>query len=407
MQKTVSENKRRLALNMIVGPGEAADLARCLKTFEALSTFDEIVIVNTSNDSAIDAVANEYGAKLLRKEWTSERYPYGDFGGARQMALDATESEWVMWLDADDVCLKEHREKLQRVRERVLSDEAQEADVFFMRYTLVFDETGSEVVPFMRDRIWRRQPRFRWVRPVHEGITPSVQSVNAGEINGVSVTHMPGKPGATSSERNLRILEHEIIHNGDTSPEMRFFYCRDLMEAGRLKDARAELEKLLIDMVLPTSYLFMLCMTMALKCGFNGVPLRPSILDIKDEKIPDVEHWLRMAISVDAGHPEPLVLLGDIYLRRGLIDTAKRLYSLAMKKDCSKSRTITIAPFYKELPASRLAEVNESIGEFDAALFYNRMAIRENIHEAKYWIQRRNIIERLQTEVQGVLSAES
>ncbi len=83
----------RLTVAMIVR--DAEDLLRdSLESIESIA--DEIVIADTgSADKTID-VANEFGAKVVEREWSD------DFSAARNFCLKHVTGDWILWLDAGD-----------------------------------------------------------------------------------------------------------------------------------------------------------------------------------------------------------------------------------------------------------------------------------------------------------------
>jgi len=79
---------------MIVRNG-GAGLARCLHS--ALPAVDGIVIGDTGSTDESVSVARDFGARLLEVPWEN------DFAKARNAVLGAVKSDWVLWLDADEM----------------------------------------------------------------------------------------------------------------------------------------------------------------------------------------------------------------------------------------------------------------------------------------------------------------
>ena len=83
-----------LALSMIVRDAEST-LDRCLESARGLC--DEIVIADTGSIDRTQEVARAAGARVFSIPWEN------DFARARNRALDAVQSDWVLVLDADEL----------------------------------------------------------------------------------------------------------------------------------------------------------------------------------------------------------------------------------------------------------------------------------------------------------------
>src|SRR5207237_491740 len=74
---------------------EEAMLPRCLEA--AAAHVDEIIVVDTGSTDRTMDIAREFGATVIETEWT------GDFSAARNVSFDAATSDWIFYLDADEV----------------------------------------------------------------------------------------------------------------------------------------------------------------------------------------------------------------------------------------------------------------------------------------------------------------
>ena len=81
---------------VVVTKNEGARIARCL---EALTEFDEVVVVDSGSDDATYGIAREIGARVESFVWNG-RYPK-----KRQWCLDCLNlvHDWVFFVDADEV----------------------------------------------------------------------------------------------------------------------------------------------------------------------------------------------------------------------------------------------------------------------------------------------------------------
>lgn len=87
------KNVTRLALVMIVRD-EARSLARCLESVRP--HVDEMIVLDTGSTDDTVAIATRCGASVHHYVWTD------DFSAARNVALDHSDADWNLVLDADD-----------------------------------------------------------------------------------------------------------------------------------------------------------------------------------------------------------------------------------------------------------------------------------------------------------------
>ncbi|MGL0820593.1 glycosyltransferase family 2 protein [Vibrio vulnificus] len=100
-----SINKPTLAVALIV-KNEAANLDACLKTVEGW--VDEIVILDSGSSDETEAVARRYTDKFfVNTEWPG-------FGPQRRLAQQYVESDYVLWLDADERVTPELKASIQQ-----------------------------------------------------------------------------------------------------------------------------------------------------------------------------------------------------------------------------------------------------------------------------------------------------
>lgn len=150
----------RLGLTMIVGPGDADVLERCLKSVEG-PLYDEVWITVTAPDRDIREVADRHATRVLEYEWTH------DFSAARNVGwlgmLEDPSITHKMWLDADDV--------LKPDAVRALLDLKPALDggtIVLMDYVYSHDEHDRPLLVLPRERIYPNVPGYEWHDPIHE-----------------------------------------------------------------------------------------------------------------------------------------------------------------------------------------------------------------------------------------------
>jgi (heptosyl)LPS beta-1,4-glucosyltransferase len=77
---------------IIITKNEANNIRRAL---DSVKFADEIIINDSGSTDGTVEIASEYGCRIIRSEFKG-------FGQAKQTALDAAKSDWVLSLDADE-----------------------------------------------------------------------------------------------------------------------------------------------------------------------------------------------------------------------------------------------------------------------------------------------------------------
>ena len=93
---TGSGGRKKLSIAM-VARNEAANIGR---TLESVRWADEMVVVDSGSSDQTIAIAESYGARVIREPWKG-------YGGQMNSALDHCRSEWLFSLDADEVMTAE------------------------------------------------------------------------------------------------------------------------------------------------------------------------------------------------------------------------------------------------------------------------------------------------------------
>lgn len=181
----------KLALSMIVRDA-AGTLDACLRS--AKGVVDEIVIADTgSNDSTVE-IALGHEARVIHIPWEN------DFASARNRALAEVTADWVLSLDAD--------ERLDPESVRAIPSLLGKASVAGYQVTIrnyvmsledrIWDRPATPNISQWPDaqpfpayvehenvRLFRRDPRIRFVGRVHESVGPSIEN------SGLKLGHAP------------------------------------------------------------------------------------------------------------------------------------------------------------------------------------------------------------------------
>jgi GT2 family glycosyltransferase len=213
-----------LGLAMIVKDEEEV-LARCLESAKGL--VDEIVIVDTGSTDRTVEIARGFGARVLHHtcELLDGKW-IPDFSAARNQSFEAVESEWIFWLDADDIIAEGDLPAFLELKAS-LTRAAYDCVQLPYYYTHRPDGQPEHIVKDL-PRILRRSIQPRWADPVHECL--HIPPPERCEKLDLPIHHYKtGKGMAACSDRNLRIMK-AAIDRGTASDRIRFYYGKELFD---------------------------------------------------------------------------------------------------------------------------------------------------------------------------------
>ncbi len=372
---------KTLALNVIVGANEAFELNRCLESACVEGVFDEIVIVVTTKDEDVKKVAEKFTDKVFYFKWCD------DFSAARNVALKHTTTDFMMWLDADDVIDEPSRSRLMRMKHYISQDSH---DVYLVPYNLVYNEDGDVMQFIPRDRVFRRFKNLKWEYKVHEQTASKNKKRNVASFKGISIEHRPTKVETTGVLRNLEILKKEFEKDTD-SEHYGFFYARDLMITDQMDKALLIFDNLVRRRLGTPDNLFSCAMNIANYYTYDGED------GLKEDTLDMGENYSRIALSFSEKYAEPYVLLGDIFHFRGRINEAIDFYKSAMTKKLD-GFGLQQTEFYEKFPADRLSmiyENDDSTTALEQALFYNKLALQHDMKDEKLLENRKRILQKI------------
>lgn len=200
---------KTISLCMIV-KNENDVLGRCLDS--AADLVDEIVIVDTGSTDNTKEIASKYTNQIFDFPWRD------DFAAARNFAFAQGKSDYLFWLDADDVI--EEKDRLLFLQEKERLDE--NPHMVMMDYHVSFDEKGNPTFSYRRERLVKRNAGFRWKGRIHEVIPPHgiVQQWKAAICHRKEVQKDP--------DRNLRIFQSMINQGEILDARQQYYYGREL-----------------------------------------------------------------------------------------------------------------------------------------------------------------------------------
>lgn len=93
----------------VITLNEEVNLRRCLGSLKGLA--DEIVVVDSGSTDDTEAVAGEFGARWVERDWPG-------FREQKNRALDLATHDWVLSLDADEALSEALQKELAALKER-------------------------------------------------------------------------------------------------------------------------------------------------------------------------------------------------------------------------------------------------------------------------------------------------
>lgn len=213
---------------------EERDVAACLAS--AAGACDEALVVDTGSTDRTRECAREAGARVLEFAWTD------DFAAARNFALEHARGAWVLFLDADERLGPGAAEKI-RAAVRV-------KDAIAFRIEIVSTVGAGLPQRSTLLRLFRRDPRIRYVRRIHESVNESIAvilretSMRVYDLD-VTITHSGYTPERFAAlrkrERNLRL--HRLTVADAPNDPYAWYRFGDELRAADASEARAALDR--------------------------------------------------------------------------------------------------------------------------------------------------------------------
>lgn len=222
--KTIKINQPTIALAMIVRDCPES-LDKLLESVRPIK-FDEIIIIDTGSGSpATLEVALKHGAVTYKWEDPDPDFfkahgHISDFASARQFSFDQTKSDYVIWLDADDIFIgaQNFRPQINDAYAKFGPDLA-----VALTYNYSKDDRGNWNTIQKRTRVVRKDA-FYWMGKCHEDLIAKKNAIFKAILPTVCrIEHDHLANDATGHKRdtrNVAILEHALEKDGDLDPRL-------------------------------------------------------------------------------------------------------------------------------------------------------------------------------------------
>jgi glycosyltransferase involved in cell wall biosynthesis len=232
-QKAVPATGQTVSLCMIVKDEEAM-LPQCLAS--VADFVDELIVVDTGSTDRTVEIAEGFGATILHHEWD------GDFAAARNVGLEAATSDWLMYLDADEVLVEGEGEKL-----RALLGHTWREGIFLVETNHVGELEDGVGVQHNALRLFKNRDAYRFTGRVHEQFAHALPTEPERiEYSLVRIEHY-GYLGQVREDkgkarRNLELLQRQLAEGIDT-PFLHFNLGSERAAAGDVAGSLEHLER--------------------------------------------------------------------------------------------------------------------------------------------------------------------
>jgi glycosyltransferase involved in cell wall biosynthesis/thioredoxin-like negative regulator of GroEL len=232
-QRAIPATGQTVSLCMIVKDEESM-LPQCLASVKDF--VDELIVVDTGSTDRTVEIAEGFGATILHHEWD------GDFAAARNVGLDAATSDWLMYLDADEVLNEGEGEKLREVLGHTWRE-----GIFLVETNHVGEIEDGVGVQHNALRVFKNRPEYRFEGRVHEQFAHKLPTLPERiEYSQVRIEHY-GYLGAIRESkgkqtRNLELLQRQLAEGVDT-PFLHFNLGSEQAAAGDVAGSLVHLSR--------------------------------------------------------------------------------------------------------------------------------------------------------------------
>lgn len=338
-----------LSVCMIV-KNEEDVLSRCLECLKEIA--DEIIIVDTGSTDKTKEIASRYTSKIFDFNWCD------DFSKARNFSFSKATKDYIMWLDADDVILKEDIEKLIELKKKLHNNSS--IDMVMLKYNILDKTSDRIVLSYYRERIFKREKNYIWISPIHEVIVPSGNYI----FEDIAITHKKIKD--SNPMRNISIFRKMIENNVKLDARQKFYYARELYYIKDYTNALKTYEDFLNDKDAWIENIISACIDISkIHCILNN-----------NDKI---LKYLYKTFEYDIPRAEVCCEIGNYFLQ-------KEKYEIAIywfKQALSKRKNLSSGGFflddcYNFIPHINLCVCYDKLKDYKKANLYNELANKDN-----------------------------
>lgn len=187
-----------LAVNVIAGNLGELFSSLLISLTSLQSVVDEVVIVCNGTDDTYEKFLQHPEFKVIKSVWNK------DFAEQRNIAIDNTTSDYIMFMDSDDSIDDKSIQKLKELKENLESD---------TMHSFIVDSSG--IMVFSQIRLFPKHPSIRFTGAIHETIEATIDGIiSTNHVHKDIIINHSGynDPALTQRkcQRNLEILmKHE------------------------------------------------------------------------------------------------------------------------------------------------------------------------------------------------------
>jgi len=317
------------------------------KLFESIKDcFDEIHLTDTGSTDDTVEVAKQHGFIVHHFKWCD------DFSAARNYCLQQIKTDYICWMDLDDLMIG--REKFIEFRDTILG----KVDCWAVQYEV---RENSKIV---RERIVKNGV-FQWNDFIHETLGPirrdaklSFRYTDDFYIKHDRVYH----DAASDGGRNLAIFRKKEAEGVKFSPTMLAYYGRELFFAGHGYEALKY-----IDLCLQEGEV---ALTKSHKVSSYDIK---ALIYLRAKEYESAMQACYAGLAVDATHGEFFSILGDCVVGMDRYAEAIPYYTAALAcgevTDLDGPGVLDRKRFaYEEHPIAQIARVYYKLGKLKKAI---------------------------------------
>lgn len=341
--------------------------------------FDEIHLTDTGSVDGSKEFAKEHGMDIAKTPVYVKDFTWvDDFAAARNFSMDGVKTDFVMWMDLDDVLSSKEEFKTWRDNVMLLND------FWLAPYNYAYQD-GKPIITFLRERVVRTSKKFAWEFFIHEGMIAK-EPVKAQVATNWTINHQRTEEDYRKDyERNVSMLEKKS-KTEDLPPRLQWYFGKELHDKGRFAEGYTWLDRVidnprleLHDRILCFEYLVRCC----LQRFFAEQQHKPH--HERDYRL--VVKGLQLAlmgIQLAPMRAEFYCLAGDCLIQQGKEVDALPLYSAAAA--CVKPNG-PVPGFlfinhaaYDHVPRNAISMIKFKMGDLDGALALASETLRKYNH---------------------------
>ncbi|MCL2861845.1 MAG: glycosyltransferase [Firmicutes bacterium] len=322
---------------------EENNLARCLNSCKDF--VDEIIIVDTGSTDETKNIARDFTDKIFDFVWSD------DFSKARNFSISKATSDYIFWLDADDIIENHDLRKLLKLKEKL----TEKIDMVYLKYHTRFDSIGNPTFSYYRERIIKNCKNAKFIEPIHECIEPFGIILHSD----AAITH--SKKEDRKKSNHLEIFENYKKSMGYLTPRLQFFYARELMHSKKYKASIKVFRDFLNEPRGWIEHKLVACLDMSscYKKLFDDVNALASLLHSFTLAAPKAETLCRIAHHFYDSHD----FVAAIFWYESALKCDTKNHSLFVKKE-----------YECYIPSIQLAQIYKKLKKYDKAKYYNSLA---------------------------------